>query len=73
MPFASDKQKRLMYAAASNPAGAGGVPQSVGKKYARRSEPDADDKAGYRGKGDGDADDRGGFKKRIAAAVRASK
>jgi hypothetical protein len=34
MPPVSEKQRRLMWAAASKKGGVGGVPQSVGKEFA---------------------------------------
>ena len=34
MPAVSEAQRRLMFAAANKPGGAGGVPQSVGKEFA---------------------------------------
>lgn len=34
MPAVSEAQRRLMFAAASQKGGAGGVPQSVGKDFA---------------------------------------
>lgn len=35
MPAVSQAQRRLMFAAAAKKGGAGGVPQSVGKDFAR--------------------------------------
>ena len=39
MPPVSQAQRRLMYAAAAKPGGAGGVPQSVGKDFTSADQP----------------------------------
>lgn len=38
MPAVSEAQRRLMFAAAAQKGGAGGVPQSVGKDFANADE-----------------------------------
>jgi hypothetical protein len=40
MPFKSDAQRRLMYAAASKKGGAGGVSQKAAKKFIAHSKAD---------------------------------
>ena len=70
MPFQSDKQRRLMQAAAHTPGGVGGVSQGVGKKFARHAEPDADDRGG---KSDGDADNSKRAKAGMIAILRGKK
>lgn len=39
MPMRSQSQRRLMYAAASQPGGAGGVSQSVAKEFVASDKP----------------------------------
>ena len=39
MPPVSQAQRRLMWAAAAKPGGAGGVPQAVGKEFAAADKP----------------------------------
>lgn len=39
MPMKSEKQRRLMHAAANKKGGAGGVSQKVGKKFAAEDKP----------------------------------
>lgn len=39
MPPVSTSQRKLMYAAAAKPGGAGGVPQAVAKEFVKADKP----------------------------------